>query len=249
MKSLNPFWLAILLISFNSLAVTPNSEVMQRWFAQPTAIDGWHMTHHQSFFTLTPSEQNDSHGEVYYAPEQLPCIVSVPHRFHDKHTLTIGTQLFKQACQLLVTNTKHRYDPHPTEKTLDYAKQVRNIHTAAISGFVALNPTATVFQIHGFSQKKRKTTAGKLSEVILSQGKQNNETLWKIKSCLVKQGYRALIYPQEVKELGGTQNVVHQLALPAYHFVHIELSYQIRKQLINNNQQLEQFSECVQSAL
>ncbi|MEK0161138.1 hypothetical protein WLQ65_18680 [Pseudoalteromonas piscicida] len=236
-------------LSLNVNAAVPDSSKMAHWFNQPVALNGWQLTHQAEQFTLTPKSQSEAHGEVFYKPKHWPCVVSVPHRFHDKHTLTIGEHIFQHSCQVLLNNTKHRYDGNDTAKTYDYAKQLHNIHTSAVVGFTSLHPTAKVFQIHGFSQKKRKTDAGKLSEIILSQGKTNDDSLWKLKSCLVKQGYRALIYPQEVQELGGTQNIMHQLALPEYSFIHIELSYQTRKQLINNNQQLEQFTKCVQSLL
>ncbi|WP_462155123.1 hypothetical protein [Pseudoalteromonas piscicida] len=250
MKRLSRCTLYIALcLSLNVNAAVPDSSKMAHWFKQPVALDGWQFTHQAEQFTLTPKSQSDSHGEVTYAPKHQPCVVSVPHRFHDKHTLTIGEHIFQHSCQVLLNNTKHRYDNNETGKTYDYAKQPHNIHTSAIVSFTSLHPTAKVFQIHGFSQKKRKTDAGKLSEIILSQGKTNDDSLWKLKSCLVEQGYRALIYPQEVQELGGTQNIMHQLALPEYSFIHIELSYQTRKQLINNNQQLEQFTKCVQSLL
>ncbi|WP_339142021.1 hypothetical protein [Pseudoalteromonas galatheae] len=236
-------------LPLNVNAAVPSSSTMAHWFNQPVTLDGWQLTHQAEQFTLTPKPQSDAHGEVIYAPKHRPCVVSVPHRFHDKHTLTIGEHIFQHSCQVLVSNTKHRYKSNDTAKTYDYAKQAHNIHASAVVGFTSLHPKAKVFQIHGFSQKKRKSDAGKLSEIILSQGKSNNDTLWKLKSCLVKQGYRTLIYPQEVRELGGTKNVLHQLTLPEYSFIHIELSYQIRKQLINNNQQLEQFTQCVQSLL
>ncbi|MBE0347711.1 hypothetical protein [Pseudoalteromonas peptidolytica] len=249
MKHINIYFLICFLYILPASAAVPNSTTMQQWLIQPKALNGWQLVQSGEQFHLMPKQSGEQHGELYYAPQRLPCVVSVPHRFHDKHTLVIGQSLFESTCQLLLANTKHRYDRDDTQQSMDYAKQHNNLHSAAIVAFMLASKDAKIFQIHGFSKKKRKTDAGRSSDIILSQGKQNNAALWNLKTCLAKEGYRVMVYPQEVKELGGTKNILHQLDLPKYSFIHIELSYQIRKQLTKNNQQLEQFNSCVRSLI
>ena len=234
-----------LMLSHDAMAV-PTPATMSEWFTQPKPLTGWTLETRDSSFVLQPHKQGNQHGEVHFNQERQHCIISVPHRFYDKHTLTIGTALFQQVCQLLVTNTQHRHSAEPGAASMDYSKQLVNIHNAAIQGYTSLYPNTKVFQIHGFSRNKRSTTAGKNSDIILSQGHSNDVKLWQMQACFAAIGYRTKVYPQQVTELGGTRNVLHGLGIRPHHFIHIELSYQVRKQLVSNQQQLQQFSECVQ---
>ncbi|WP_440053720.1 hypothetical protein ACSLBF_12530 [Pseudoalteromonas sp. T1lg65] len=229
---------------------TPTKHELQAWFTEPYPISGWALEHTElNYVRLIPKQDNRHAGALYYKNRKgKPCIISVPHKFYDRFTLPIGLGVFHQLCNLLITNSSHRHDEGAATGSNDFSIVGHNLHTNAIEAFFHRHHNAVIFQFHGFTPEKRQTKQAKSAHIILSQGKKNNRKLWELKTCLNKHDFNALVYPQDVSELGGTKNIIHQLPLPPLRFVHIELSLVTRQLLSSSSQHTELFASCLSSS-
>ncbi|URQ91513.1 hypothetical protein [Pseudoalteromonas sp. SCSIO 43101] len=189
-----------------------------------------------------------SGGEIHFKAKGNTCISYAPHRYFDKHTLQIAKALFSE-CQVLLTNTKHRNSRDADGKIIDFSKYKNSSSNAFILAYSSSVKSFSIYQIHGFAKEKRTTEQGRKADIILSEGHvfASKRTL-DIAQCLInKLGINALVYGRDVHEFGGTHNVLNSLAPVNSQFFHIELSRELREQLIINNQLLKQFSLCLTS--
>ncbi|WP_462176759.1 hypothetical protein [Pseudoalteromonas gelatinilytica] len=187
-----------------------------------------------------------SGGEIHFKAKGNNCISYAPHRYFDKHTLAIAKALFSE-CQVLLTNTKHRNSRDAYGKLIDFGKYKNSTSNAFILAYSSTVESFSIYQIHGFAKEKRTTEQGRKADIILSEGHvfASKRTL-NIAQCLNNTlGIIALVYGRDVHELGGTHNVLNSLAPVNSQFFHIELSRELREQLITNNQLLKQFSLCL----
>jgi len=195
---------------------------------------------------LVAKNSLDSGGEIHFKAKGKACISYAPHRYFDKHTLLIAKALFSE-CQVLLTNTKHRNSRDTHGKIIDFGKYKNSSSNAFILAYSSTIESFSIYQIHGFAKEKRTTEQGRKADIILSEGhvSASKRTL-NIAKCLNnKLGINAFVYGRDVHELGGTHNVLNSLAPVNSQFFHIELSRQLREQLITNNQLLTQFSLCL----
>ena len=102
-------------------------------------------------------------------------------------------------------------------------------------------------QIHGFDEKKRRTEQAQALDVIISQGaRPPSAKVKKISRCFNDRlKLKSAVYPLEVAELGGTKTILNSITLPKNEFFHIELSYSLRKKLIQQPKLMSGLKKCI----
>ena len=187
-----------------------------------------------------------SGGEIHYKKTGNNCIAYAPHRFYDKHTHTIAKALYAH-CQVFLSNTKHRNDRDEHGELIDFGKYKPSASNAFILAYSEHVESFSIYQIHGYAKEKRKTPEGKKADAIISNGHAipSKRTI-AITACLNEQlDITAMVYGLDVKELGGTTNILASLAPNNSQFFHIELSRQLRERLVSNNQLFKLFNQCL----
>lgn len=185
-------------------------------------------------------------GSIAFNPAQLNAVfVQVPHRFFDKATATIARHWFASGgVKLLMTNSLHRHQGRKSQPAYnsDYSTATSSPLLAATRSFMRSYDSPLIIQLHGFSRHKRSSKAAQQAAVILSHGADLPahflHALNQAAACIHRQlGANALVFPQQVSELGGTQNVIgKQLQKLGYmqRFYHVELSAALRTKLSKN---------------
>ncbi|WP_105167052.1 hypothetical protein [Pseudoalteromonas sp. T1lg23B] len=224
----------------------PSVAQLQAWFNKPTPLPPWSYHATEDLHTLVANSSQLGGNHLWYRQSGSTCVVSVPHQFFDKQSLTIGQAVFAQMCQLLISNSHHRNTEDEHQESMDLSKRRNSLHHNAILAYQA-NKDAKVFQLHGFSQSKRSTPEGKLADFIVSQGTTSTPELHRLAHCLTTLSPHSFYYPEQVSELGGTKNVLHQLPLTPHSFYHIEISAPMRQRLTEEPQLMERFIVCLQS--
>ncbi|MBE0378257.1 hypothetical protein PPRY_a0912 [Pseudoalteromonas prydzensis ACAM 620] len=199
-----------------------------------------------SSLTLTDKNNLIVAGEIHYQPSGKQCIAYAPHRFYDKHTYAIALALLGD-CQVFLANTVHRHTSTHDGQKSDLGKYRYSVTNAFIETYASMVERVMIYQIHGFDAKKRHTQQARSSDVIISQGsKPATAQLQRISQCLTqKLKLTSRVYPLEVTELGGTKNILNQIALKNSEFFHIELSYTLRTQLVQQPNLMSQFKTCI----
>ena len=195
---------------------------------------------------LVANESLNSGGEIHYRQQGEQCIAYAPHRFYDKHTHTIAKALFNH-CQVFLSNTKHRNTRDEHGELIDFGKYKQSASNAFILAYSEHVESFSIYQIHGYAKEKRKTPEGKKADAIISNGHviPSTRTI-AITACLNEQlKITAMVYGLDVKELGGTTNILASLAPKNSQFFHIELSRQLRERLVSNNQLFKLFNQCL----
>ncbi|KAF7775355.1 hypothetical protein PCIT_a1529 [Pseudoalteromonas citrea] len=246
---MKPISLYLICVFFSSCALSnytqPLYKDMFSWFKTPAAITPWQLQQSGQQWMLRATTMQDGGGHVFFNRLNQRCVVSVPHQFFDMGTLPIGQFIYDTLCQVMVSNSHQRYVKSPDTYPMDFSKRPYNIHNAALVAYQAHNINAKVFQIHGFSNKKRRTKQGKSAEVIVSQGKTSNLTGKQLTTCFSQLGFNAFLYGTSINELGGTKNIVHKLGLQPHSFIHIELNKVTRSRLRQNPSLLKKFTTCL----
>lgn len=175
-------------------------------------------------------------GEIYCKENKSKVFLQAPHIFKDLKTKGISQKVYnntKVGC--LYQNTiprSYKYKNKIIDADMAHLDQSKLNDLTDL--FCRLRSNCHVIQIHGFSNKKRKTTEGKSAQIIISSGKNtvNNKT-YKIWECLKKTYPETYLFPIEIRELGATKNkqknIVHARD---GQFTHIELSLSARKKII-----------------
>lgn len=214
-------------------------------------------------YVLVVEEPDHRTGRGMYLFPQNPGgnqVLMIPHGLHDYYTSDIGIQLTLEGdFAATVFNSVHRYgnrkkmdqgkSPPGKEKTWDMAALPDTFFTAFTQAFIRAFPGGTLMQLHGFSPKYRKTPAGRESDIIISAGTKNTSIrALKFRDCLKKKVPGNIrLYPDEVKELGGTRNIIGATLRTAGHrgFLHIEINYSMRKKIKSNPKIRGYFLDCI----
>ncbi|MBQ4844488.1 hypothetical protein [Pseudoalteromonas sp. MMG005] len=253
MKSISKLTLYLICIIFSQCALSNYSQPLYNdmvvWFKVPTAIAPWQFQQVESQSALLATSTKEGGGHVYFNPINQRCVVSVPHQFYDTGTLMIGKHIYTHLCQVMLSNSHQRYVDSPDKYPMDFSKRPYNIHNAALVAYQTHNPSARIFQIHGFSNKKRRSKIAKHADIIVSQGKTSDLTGQQLTTCFTSIGFIAYLYGTSVKELGGTKNIVHKLGLKPRSFMHIELSKVTRVRLRQDQPLLRKFTSCLSRTL
>ena len=196
--------------------------------------------------TITANDKQVGAGEVKFKASGKQCVAYAPHRFYDTHTYRIALALFEH-CQVFLANTVHRNTLDLKGQKTDLGKYRYSTTNAFIDVYSQTVDTFTIYQIHGFDAAKRRTKDARNADVIISRGnKYPDNKIKQISQCLVQKLHlNSVIYPIEVKELGGTKNILNTVAPRNSDFFHIELSNVLRARLIKQPTLMSQFNTCI----
>ena len=209
---------------------------------------------------------NERRGRGFYLFPIKPVGASVlmmPHRFFDMHTGPIGLKLFQSGLfSAAAWNTVHRYKNSKKKNGFqginnslpnwDLADLERSYFTALTRAFTRTFPTGHLVQVHGFSQEKRTSWAGRDSDLILSNGTQHPpEDLISLSDCLKLQlGVMVRVYPLEIRDLGAMENVSARICNDFGNrgFIQMEMSYPLRQKLLKSEEQAKVITNCMQES-
>lgn len=154
-------------------------------------------------------------------------LISIPHRYHDIGTGSIGYKLMKNhPYRAIAFNTAHR-------KISDLAHTKYTIFNAFHRAFSLEYKEEFIYQLHGFSKIKHGASDPENVNAIISSTTFPTQQVEKIAQCISSLGYEARVFGKDVFELGGTTN--HQskmLKENGYlNFIHIELNKLLRDNL------------------
>jgi hypothetical protein len=205
-----------------------------------------------------PSGHNRGAGAVALrVGAESSVVVEVPHSFFDEGTLPIGLAVFKelQALALLV-NTVHRGGIGPEEERAerarsgksesDVAHQTQSFFHQAHLELGRVWPRAQVIQLHGYRDEKVPTakivvSAAGTAAAIAPLAKALNDAFGPA---------TARLYPEEVDQLGGTQNVQAEASRDeGRDFVHLEMAASFRNQLVRQKSLRDAFARALAKGL
>lgn len=171
-------------------------------------------------------------------------LLLVPHSFKDEMTREIGLALFAEGkFGAAAWNTVPRNEADMAHLTQTYFQTF----TLALA---ERQPRNTVLQIHGFDPGKRRTEAAAGMAAILSAGHgyPSGRLRQQVQCLRERLGESIGLYPETVRELGGTGNAQGNalLAMGVQGFVHAELSRGLRGQLLQETSIRRHFLVCLE---
>lgn len=188
---------------------------------------------------------------VWKRSNAVPLLVSSPHRAADRHTGTLGLQLFAEGgLAAAAWNSAPRRANGACANATDLARSPLNHFTAFSLAFANAHPMGRVVQLHGFDRELRQSQAGADADIILSNGTDEaGDDLLDIADCLSAafSPRRVLVYPNDVSELGAVTNAQGRALRENgfASFVHIEMSLGMREALIGDPDARKQFLNCL----
>lgn len=208
-------------------------------------------------FVLLRERKGYRTGRGFYLVRRggLSLMLQMPHSFKDEKTRRIGLDMALEGrCTVAAWNTVPRwYDENDSRVDADLAHIGSSYFTALTRAFLRVAPRGTVAQLHGFEGGKRKSSRGADAEVIVSSGTGNATTgVRKAAACLkAGTGVKALVYPTDVRELGGTTNSIGQLMeeFGSSGFIHLEMSSGFRAALRENASMRGVMNRCLEESI
>lgn len=184
-------------------------------------------------------------------------IIEAPHSYFDVGTLELSMAAFEQlSARALLVNTFHRggrgSKEERTRRALsgespsDVAHNARSFFAAAHEELVKAEPGAIAVQLHGF----RDDAAPDVDAIVSASRTRASPQLVAAQLGPVLGKERVAVYPDQIRKLGGTQNVQAQLSrkLDAG-FIHLELSASVRTRLNEDTELRRRFLEALQAGL
>ena len=181
-------------------------------------------------------------------------VLLIPHGFHDRFTAEIGALLAEEGrFRAVAWNTTPRQPTEDDEServNQDAEIEIENYFTGLARAVSVLGLPGPMIQLHGFAPYLRSTEAGRRARAILSSGSNDpHQSTLDVASCLEHElGDRLLVYPTEVSELGGTQSQIAAVlrAWGRRDFLHLELSFALRKKLLEDSDTRRSLIDCVE---
>jgi hypothetical protein len=182
-------------------------------------------------------------------PNQLPGIVlQAPHSFSDTHTRRLALQLFSEgpiaAC---AWNTVHR-------DTVDVAHTSDHPFSSFTRALVRCYPACYLVQLHGFATENRRSPAGAVAGMVISNGDDYPDLCVRKTAALMQAAFpnqQVQLYPTQIRELGGTTNVQGEIL--RHHdseaFIHFEFSRALRRQLVTDRAARDLFLKNLSAAV
>lgn len=192
-------------------------------------------------------------GLFVLRPQHAGDVLQVPHSFKDRQTREIGLQLFAEGrFAAAAWNTVPRWEErHGQRIDADLAHQSDSYFNAFTRAVGRHWPTARVLQIHGFDPDKRKSRAAADASLIISNGtSRSTAPLRSAAACLARDlAVNVGVYPDTVRELGGTTNAQGSVLRSIGHdgFVHLEMSADFRRRLSAEHATRRAWLNCLQS--
>lgn len=191
-------------------------------------------------------------GAYLVREDGTPVLLQVPHRFKDLHTGTIVALIMDEHPILAAAwNTVPRwYDKDGRRVDADLAHAAHSQFAAFGLAFAAAYPRGRIVQLHGFSHDKRVSDVGRTAGFIVSSGSRTpSRAASNLARCLrdAFSDEPTLLYPLQVRELGGTTNTVGQALRAAGFngFVHLEMSRKMRNHLLVDAGARAQLAGCL----
>ncbi len=181
-----------------------------------------------------------------------PDVLHVPHGFKDEMTRDIGLALFAEGdfAAAAWNTVPRRYERNGAQVDADFAHLPGSWFNAFVRATARAWPQGRSLQIHGFDADKRRSEAGAEAALILADGTAvPDDALRRQRDCLASRlGRGVALYPDDVRELGGTTNVQGRTlrGLGYGGFVHIELSRSLRLALRDDAGARANFLTCLQ---
>ncbi|WP_133130602.1 hypothetical protein [Legionella yabuuchiae] len=197
-------------------------------------------------FILIREQDHRKEGRGFYVFHQSVSgnALQAPHSFYDRLTREIALKLFTEnGFSAAAWNTISRLK-------LDLVHHQQSFLMAFSRAFAKAHPNRTLIQLHGFSQSKRLSKAGKNATIIISSGTSYpSKAVQQIATCL-KETVDPEVYISfiDIFELGGTKNTIGKMLQSLRHpgLIHLELSYGVRKALLNNPNLLMMLMDCLE---
>ncbi len=183
-----------------------------------------------------------------------PLALVAPHRGSDRHTGTLVDLLFaEQPIAAAAWNSAPRRAGESCAAG-DPARHATHYLTAFSLAFAQTYPGGRIIQLHGFDTKKRESSAAQLADMIVSEGSDTpSGHLFDLADCLsaTLAPRRVAVYPNEVAELGALTNQQGQALRNAGFggFVHIEISAQLRADMVQDRALRDGFAACLLAGL
>jgi hypothetical protein len=186
----------------------------------------------------------------------LNFVIQAPHQFFDYATGKIALQFFfEQGLRAITINTVHR---NQTPQS-DLAHQANSLFSAFAEAYAEIlsekeadkRTPGYLVQVHGFSNKHRRSEAGKKADIIISNGTRSPSLYLRQSQARINttSAFKSYLYGVDIDELGGSQNsslaILRQLNQQT-HFIHIEFSADTRKELKHSPSQREQLWRSLQ---
>lgn len=181
-------------------------------------------------------------------------LLQMPHRFHDRMTGEIGVAMIRSGGFAIgAWNSVPRWRFRDGVKIeSDLAHRDNSYLTALTSAFLRLHPAGAIIQLHGYEVTKRKQAEARDSDAIISSGSRSVNRRVRTAAACIRQNsnLQVLIYPEDVRELGGTTNSIGRLASKSgnHGFVHLELSDAYRKKLVADRNEQDRLGACLGKA-
>ncbi len=180
-----------------------------------------------------------------------PVFLQAPHRFKDLDTGAIAAALaVTGAFRMSAWNTVPRWAPNDrSDRRADLAHRDVSHFNAATAAFAAAHPDGVVVQLHGFAVGKRRTSAGRSADVIVSSGRRSlSGPAEHVRDCL-RSRLSVVVrgYGDDVHELGATtnRNAAMLRAQGFKRFVHVELARALRRSLLEDAAQRARLRQCL----
>lgn len=198
-----------------------------------------------NFYALSEHSSSLGGKGAYLFPADRPIrtVIQAPHRFYDRFSGDLVLQLVLSQPGLAgMWNTASR-------RQIDLGQTKNSFFASFTAQLMRQSGQLRVLQMHGFDPDKRTSMAGRRAELILSAGATAPErSHYQAVACLRREVFKStLLYPDDVKELGGTLNFVNALrrSHPETVFFHLEISAASRQTLRGNDAQLRQLYQCL----
>lgn len=194
------------------------------------------------------TEHKTGRGFYLFLAGPAPAVVfQAPHSVFDERTGEIALRLMLEGRAMAAawsTASRSKADLAHTPGTC----------FQSFTGAVARTyPKGVIVQLHGFDQGKRKSRAAASADLILSGGVDEPAPWVRKLSERFKKSLPGSVklYPEEVKDLGGTANAQVELLRGLEHdgFAHVEMSFDLRSRMAQELPVRKAFLECVTAAV
>ncbi len=216
------------------------------------------VTEHQKEYIVLYEHPDYRSGRGFYLFPAVPgggSVLELPHGYRDLYTGDIGVKMALEGRFAGVAwNTVPRYYTIDGKRLEADLSDLKDTFLAAFTrAFIRRRPDGHVIQLHGFSQKKRRSESGESADIILSNGSSTPTPLVaRMDDCLEsKYKHTIAYYPIEVKELGATQTSIGIIMreMKSDRFLHIEMSRPFRIKLRDDRNYRRNMIDCFESVL
>jgi hypothetical protein len=169
--------------------------------------------------------------------------LEAPHGTDDLYTGKIALSLFDLGeVKAGAWSTVRRAQADPAHLPAGYFQ-------AFTRAFAETHRRGLVIQLHGFEASKRSSEAGIDADLIVSNGTRRPPR-WLLAAAQALRDDltgRVKVYPNDIRELGGTTNAQAQLLQDLGHdgFLHAEMSLALRKRLRDEREAQQVFLKCL----